>query len=814
MAQSDIVPLFARPTSWLLCNVVALLPPARTWALGRAAQMRWRPDGIDFERLTIDDRRLGALIDQGGPVRTVLLRESASSLSVPELAKALVDPVMERPVITTIAGVADSDGRSHWCRQTIQSAETLDPSQVGLALGVASKVADGIATDDARAILDYCLEVVAQPIGPYGGSVLAASAAEAAEALLRTHRELEVTLVDRCHGGPTDGIRAVAAAVVQARDDGTGVLFLEILKAWRPPSGRVAPFAVECDNRRSLGDAARTAQPLGFIWRQRLSRYAAWGWYVALLLIPASVLFVGDFHALAVVRRCSYVEAIAIVALLLAVHVVAAQLAATRLPSPLASGATQSPAITVGYVCALTVVVLTAMVPASGNASLQVSAALTFTGGLFFLSVVASAYALVRATDSVVAASAFVRARRWRYRRAGRRLGEFQQHGMECKAAAETLPYVRLEPLPSFTERRTDIRAQAFGYVDARAKRLRSLGTKPSWSDGHLTLRVTSVLATRIERGAAVASIVPDADTVVSRGDAKRIQRVFPIRRSPRIDEVSEAVAGLFALIVQEATGGDSSGASRVAEILCDMLLNHLDGALSRRELTAQPQADTQPIAPSVLALVTLVMNIKEAGPQVVPVQALVRRLLFEADPRERIAMAVAGRASRAGAELSLQMPLLLDCARRCLELQDRQGEALIRRVLQGAVVAGTPLTQIALKTSCELACLAPWLSYDRAPQIWRWYWEMLPDRADEERLVGAFSIGASALRAGHLSLATAVAHDANLHGLTLDTASEPVIGEAELRSLVEGRYLGDDVRGALTRYASFAHRCGEFLSQ
>ncbi len=775
--------------------------------------MRWRPDGIDFERPQVDDRRLRALIDQGGPVGKVLLRESASHFSIPELAQALVDPVMERPLIATIAGVADGEGRSHWCRQTIQAAGTIDPSHVRVALGVASKVADAIATDDARAILDYCFEVVAQPIGPYGGSVLAASAAEAAEALLTTHRELEVTLVDRCNGAPSDGIRAVAAAVVQARDDGTGVLFLEILKAWRPPSGRVAQFAVECDNRRSLGDAARAAQPLDFIWRQRLSRYAAWGWYVALLLIPASVVFVGVFHGLAVVRRSSYVEAIAIVALLLAVHVVAAQLAATRLPSPLASGALQSPAITVGYVCALTVVLLTAMVPVSGNANLQVSAALTFTGGLFFLSVVASAHALVRATDSVVAASAFARARRWRYRRAGRRLGELQQHGIECKAAAEGLSYVRLEPLPSFTERRTDIRTQGFGYVDAQAKRLRGLGTRHSWSDGHLTLRVTSVLATRIERGAVVASIVPDADTIVSHGDAKRIQRVFPVRRSPRIDEVSEAVAGLFALIVQEATGGDSSGASRVAEILCDMLLNHLDGALSRRERTAQPQADAQPIAPSVLALVTLLMSMKKAGPEVLPLQALVRRLLFEADPSERVALAVAGRASRAGPELSLQMPLLLDCARRCLELQDGQGEALIRRVIQDAVVSGTPLTQIALKTSCELACLAPWLSYARAPHIWRWYWEMLPDRADEERLVGAFSVGASALRAGHLSLATAVAHDANQHGLTLDTAPESVIRQAELRSLVEGRYLGDDVHGALTRYASFARRYVELIS-
>src|ERR1019366_6780893 len=123
------------------------------------------------------------------------------------------------------------------------------------------------------------------------------------------------------------------------------------------------------------------------------------------------------------VKRLTYVDVVASFALLIAVHVVAAQLAANRLPSPVATGASQSPPIKVGYLCAFLLIVLTADLPANADANLQISAALTATGLLFLLSLIAAALALVRTTDSPFAARSFASARRARYRRAGRRLG-------------------------------------------------------------------------------------------------------------------------------------------------------------------------------------------------------------------------------------------------------------------------------------------------------------------------------------------------------------------------------------------------------
>jgi hypothetical protein len=618
---------------------------------------------------------------------------------------------------------------------------------------------------------------------------------------------MEPLLIDQFVGGPTESIRAIAAAVIQGRRNGAEDLYLNALDRWRPPPPRARQFAEESDSRRSLSDTRAAAQRLGIAWSQRVARYGGWVCYGLLLAIPAAVVAAGHFPQLAVVKRLTYVDVVASFALLIAVHVVAAQLAANRLPSPVATGASQSPPIKVGYLCAFLLIVLTADLPANADANLQISAALTATGLLFVLSLIAAALALVRTTDSTFAARSFASARRARYRRAGRRLGALQKRCIEFKGASEALPFVRFEPFPVLTERRTEIRAQRSGFVDANVKRLRHLETRQPWRERRLLLRVTGVLATRIERGQIVASLVPDTDATVDEDEAKRVQHIFPIRELQLVDEVSEAVAGLVTLARLEAEAGDTSGASRVAETMCDMLLDHLDGVRSRRGATIRSGGPEPPIAPSVRALLSLVMTMEQSALQASVMHSVVRRLLREADPAEKVALGIAAGVTGSSRDLSSVAPLLLDCAVRCLEVRDHDGEAAIRRAMKAAFsLNGTPQWAV-IRAASELACLAPWLNYFRATPIWRWYWQGLPADLVDEKLVGALSVGGSAVRAGHLSLASEVAVELHALAVDLDNVVERTATEAELRSQFNGRYLGDDTEATLQRFVQFAQR-------
>ena len=800
--RASAVRLLRRLAAWTLIRVAAFPLPGRDAALGRAIRLIWRDQGLSFGAERVDVRHLGELARHDAVSQALMTRRSTAGLTLDQTAQAVVDRLMLRPAVIAIASTGDAEARSSWCRRVVEA----EGDHVELALGVVGAVADSIATGDASSILEFCFRQAAQPIGPYGSAPLASEAAKAATELLKTHFALDVSLVDQFGGGPGDGVRAIGAAVIQGRRDGAEELLLAVLERWKPSRDRARQFVAECDSRRSLGDAVQGAQRLDTPWRERIPRYLGLAWYLTLLAIPLSAAAATKFPQLAVVRRFSYVEAIAIVALLLAVHVVAAQLAADRLPSPLAAGASQSQAIKIGYACAVAVVILTALVPSNGDTNRQVSAALTVAGSLFILAVIVAAYVLVRATDSVVAAQTFARARRGRYRKSGHRLGELQKRSIEFRVACETLPFVRFEPFPSRTERRGEVRAQTSGYLDADVKGVRKLAARQPWGDGRLSLRVTGVVATRVDRGSAIAAVVPDLDSAVDLADLKRVHHIFPIRKLPVVDEVNEAVAGLMELSRLEAVSGDRSGASRVAETICDMILDHLD-AVRRHRGTPQPLGGVEPpVAPSLLTLVSLVMAIDPDAPHAAIMHSIVHRLLLEADPLEKIAMGVAAHASDV-ASISRRVPFLLDCAARCLEIQDSDGEVAIRRVLKSATIINGQPNWPVLRGACELACLAPWLNYFRAGSLWEWYWALLPSTIPVERTIGALSVGASCLRAGHLSLAVAVSDVLRLEGLDVSNAIGSIADEADARSQLNGRYLGDNSRVALERFVRFTQR-------
>ena len=360
------------------------------------------------------------------------------------------------------------------------------------------------------------------------------------------------------------------------------------------------------------------------------------------------------------------------------------------------------------------------------------------------------------------------------------------------------------DTFPGRSERRRDIRTARPGFFSPSSRRLRRLSRRSRWRSGALSLRVASSVGAPTDIGSPLGAVVPDADQIVRDADVTAARRVLVVRTVRGVDGMSEIVAALLQLIDEQEHRGDRVGATRIGECLTDLMVTYLQGV---REGVGKVLEDAQrPAAPALVLLIRRAVSAETNAMSPVMINVLGRLLELTARG-ESVAGIIAARVSLAHRDrdwLSSAAPLLVDAFARSLETSDAVAELSLRRVF-GHAFDGTIDSPALVRAASEACALAPWLNYWRAAPIWGWYSDCLSVAPQSEKLIGLLSTGTSALLAGCMSVAYAVASWSRPMRPLSPTIVPAIIEEASVRSIANGGYLGNQPAPALVAFADFA---------
>jgi hypothetical protein len=509
--------------------------------------------------------------------------------------------------------------------------------------------------------------------------------------------------------------------------------------------------------------------------------------------------------------------AIAVLATLIAAHVVAAELAAHRLPGLLARNSSFSPSVSAAYGTALAL-----LGTAAAPKRLEDSAtwATTVLIGLFAVLILVSMRDLIRRTDASVAAKDFVESRRLRYLRVGRRLGSLQRTAKEQKALGSSLTFVKLVPSPRHTVRRVSVFARKRGFLLLHPKRLRALETKTAWRSGLIAVDVIDSIGTVIAHGQEVAATIPDVSVTVGWIDRRRTSRLIAIKDSNDAEEVAEAAAVLVEMAARLGLSGDRGGAGRVARSLIEMLEAHMTGVKSTLDKAPADAVDPAPVVPAVRA------TIQSAGTHLGSVGSGIARdvLLHEViEPLLALSRPSDGTIAMVVNELRTVDPnyegrfaavqMLEAAAIRAIDTQDHVPLAMVWQAFaQRLYDDGQPRPLVA-RFYAELAANAVWMHYQLGRDCWRRFWGATDRMATlGDRAIWASLVGGAALLSGTLSVALDVAMELNAAGFNMLDLQQQLRSRAlGIRVITwsnyNGSYLGEHPAEAIADFGRFARR-------
>jgi hypothetical protein len=624
---------------------------------------------------------------------------------------------------------------------------------------------------------------------------------------------------ERLTSGPTvPELALVQAASLQQRRAGYADGIAAAIEAIRPDERGALTFARDCDRQYSAADAVlrqarRSKLPL------LRSRRAIFGavigrrllWFVAAVAFPACgagiAAAVDALTGLPDSVTVGAGEALTALGILVAVHVLSAELAADRLAGPIAAVTSFPLPLAAGYLAGLALVTRSILTVDKQHTATASAVTIGLVAALILL-VLAALVTLLHRTDPVRAVDAFARRRRAVTMRAGRELGELHKQALKARELVQGLPWMRQALDVPRGERRTPIRASRRGYLILRRRRLSRLARRDVWRTEQARAVLVASIGLTVGADEEVFSVIPAVDASLQEGEVRRLARVISVQRHRRVDAVAEATGVLLGVSATQAALGNQAGAEEIAERALGLLDVHLTGIRAARGPVDEDESVGMIPALRTAAVQALRLHAAAADANSREVLlGFLQRLLELTDAADGFPATLAF-------QLGMQKPdlarpyvrqLLWDCGCRALETDDTAsrravGEQIARRLgtERDAIELSGHLVQFATATQ---------------PQVAEREWARHVALAAQDRqgleLTGVRA-GATALWLGDSSLAMTVAlelRDLDVPAWRTHFEDRQVADSETLNSELYGQLLGSDPQRALQDFVDFTGR-------
>lgn len=719
----------------------------------------------------LDIGELGELLRARGDVqRACVLGWAPAGMTAQQVLTAVDRPGLVGPAAILLAQMPLQTGAlstALFNAIALDSAGEADRTRA--ALLAVRRAPERMLAPQRQAIFTRAWRLAAQPVDPYAPNALHDAARSAAAALLAAHADLRPGALADISDPAARQLRLVYAAGLQGANDSLADAVSEALAAMKPSEQAALTFARDCDRDFSAADplvvesrGARWARASSLLERRRTLRL--WRWLppvVCLLGAPAAgaglALAVNAIHHVHLHVTLSSGTIVAVAAVLIAIHVVASELAAERLPGMVARATSVPLPLWAGYGSVIALYGLAIWQPDRHAEHTRQVLAIGVIGALA-LSFALSLWRLLSRTDNTVAARVFASGEVRRAVRSGRAVGRMNAAVLQARSATAALMWVRPEMTAPLSVRRGRILSTAEGYLVLRLRVLRRLD-RGHWWHGGSRLWLTAVLGTLVHQGDEVGSLVPNADEVLSERTRRDAHSLFTVRRLSGAERTGEAISALIELTTRLAEGGNEPGASRVARRAVEVLhahlraLEHARGPLPDREIGAPVTAART----AALALSRALARADHPASREV-LTTLAQRALSVCTQGDSFLAVLIGQLAGFGddgGDPELATRLLWDCGRRTMEL----GDQVITRLWWESVVrlARAAQRENVLEMAGRVTQYASVLDSPGIEQTWRRLLQELdPAQTHDQSII--VRVGASALLVGHVSLALVVA--------------------------------------------------------
>jgi hypothetical protein len=466
-------------------------------------------------------------------------------------------------------------------RQAITFNLASDPNRRLAALIAVRRVPERILAGDRGAIFGRAWHLAQQPIDPYSPNPINNAARSAAAALLSVHPDLRtLALRDLQSSLHRRALELVYAAALQQIREPLGECVAAVFDAVGPSTDEAMSFAQDCDRRFAATEAEpphrgrgarrlRTPLPVATPSRLFLSLTALVGVPTAGAAIATAV---GSAWHFPLDFTVGLTTVVTVAGILVAVHVLASELAADRLPGPVARATAISLPQSASYGCvlALAFVVWNPFAYSTVDKNQMVAG----IAAALVLSFAATLQRVLARTDPAEAGRIFAAGERARAIFSGRRAGKVYRLVVNARTSASSRLWVRLSTSEPLASRRVTIRAKHEGYLLLRQRSLRRLSGDPSWEHGG-RLWIWGTLGALVHPGDGIASIVLPHDHSISGSTRRRCDRLFKQVPQPSAERSGEAIAALIDLVLRLGEGGNEPAAARVARRAVELLDGH-----------------------------------------------------------------------------------------------------------------------------------------------------------------------------------------------------------------------------------------------
>ncbi len=776
-------------------------------------------EALGFGSLSGD--RLVAVYSDPSTRQLLLAPQGVTAESL--LNMAVAHPDLADAVRRFIAGVDDAK-----LSRAVYGAIVLDqasgPSRLIAALGIATANVDRLVPQEERAIFVRCLEILRRPVDPYDqrSASIRGAANQAAAAILAGDSGLDPLVLEGLRDpSAQSSFQALAASALKERPAEAALRFLDYLSAVAAGSAEAVRFAEDCDaSRGALREVPRRQPRL----RERLAAHVPRNPWDRVQIVGAAV--VPAVIAVALAHFAKHANptliqagidpgvAIGALAVLATVHVLSVQLAAQRLPGPVALATVLAPAALAAYltvVLMLVAAILGQRSPSlSWHPSLVASGLLVFAVGLIIATTISS----MRATGAATACERVGTRKLRQARRTGKRVGRLAASAARVQRIVDTNGSLRMFSSPDEAVERFAIRAPAAGYLHVDSERLEDLATRPEWREGRLRLDVLVLPGAPVTPAQELASVVPSAGARLDEDEIRAAERIFKIGRERRVERFAELSVSLCAQIPAIVRGGDPGGARRVLAVLDILLHEQLvyytkhRGDVSARSIVSP--AVTQVIEQAVSALATALGETERDL-----ISRLLTVILRNARKEDGLITFIAFKVDDDASNLA-EFGALYSAGCRAAQLRSsielNSVQSKFAKLVAGRSESARYANEVAGRLVLYCAVVAPELS--RA--VWTRWWGASGRSPEQDRQDIASRIGAGALPVGNLSLAMEVAlalRGADFEGL-IQRAHKPEQASFEnFLSELYGRLLRSDAESRIVAFLEFARRVNELVA-